>query len=89
MTEKLEETLHIQAKIKQQNRGPGFWKFNNSLLRDEAYVNGLRKNINSYRAKYESIHDKGLKWDLIKMEIRGFTVISTPNRKPRDAKTIK
>ena len=66
-------SLHLQAKIK-QDRGPGFWKFNNSLLRDEAYVNELRKNINSYRAKYESIDDKGLKWDLIKMEIRGFTV---------------
>ena len=38
-------SLHLQAKVKQQNRGPGFWKFNNSLLRDEAYVNELRKNV--------------------------------------------
>ena len=67
-------SLHLQTKIKQQNRGPGFWKFNNSLLRDEAYVNELRKNVNLYKAKYESIDDKGLKWDLIKMEIRGFIV---------------
>ena len=64
----------FNAKVKQQNRGPGFWKFNNSLLRDEAYVNELRKNVKLYTAKYESIDDKGLKWDLIKMEIRGFTV---------------
>ena len=67
-------SLYLQAKVKQQNRGPGFWKFNNSLLRDEAYVNELRKNVKLYKAKYESIGDKGLKWDLIKMEIRGFTV---------------
>ena len=65
--------MHLQAKIKQQNRGPGFWKFNNSLLRGEAYVNELRKNLNLYKVKYESIGDKGLKWDLIKMEITGFT----------------
>ena len=64
-------SLHLQAKVKQQNRGPGF---SNSLLRDEAYVNELRKNVKLYKAKYESIDDKGLKWDLIKMEIRGFTV---------------
>ena len=66
-------SLNLQAKVKQQNRGR-FWKFNNSLLRDEAYVNELRKNVTLYKAKYESIDDKGLKWDLIKMEIRGFTV---------------
>ena len=85
-------SLHIQAKIKQQNRGPGFWKFNNSLLRDEAYVNELRKNINSYRAKYESIDDKGLKWDLVKMEIRGFTVKyakSKAKRRKNDEVTLQ
>ena len=68
-------SLHLQAKVKQQNRVPGFWKFNNSLLRDDAYVDELRKNVKLYKAKYESIDaDKDLKWDLIKMEIRGFTV---------------
>ena len=85
-------SLHLQAKIKQQDRGPGFWKFNNSLLRDEAYVNELRKNINSYRAKYESIDDKGLKWDLIKMEIRGFTVKyakSKAKRRKNDEVTLQ
>ena len=65
--------MHLQAKVKQQNRGPGFWKFNSSLLRDEAYVDELRKNVKLYKAKYESIDDKCLK-PLIKMEIRGFTV---------------
>ena len=50
-------SLHLQAKIKQQDRGPGFWKFNNLLLRDETYVNELRMNMKSYRAKYESIDE--------------------------------
>ncbi|KAL9989297.1 hypothetical protein ACROYT_G003831 [Oculina patagonica] len=67
-------SLHLQAEINKQKRGPGFWKFNTSLLKDEDYVNDLRKNMNVYKTKYESIDDKGLKWDLIKMEIRGFTV---------------
>ena len=64
----------FKLKLKKQKRGPGFWKFNNSLLRDDEYVNDLRTNINAYNAKYENIDDQGLKWDLIKMEIRGFTV---------------
>ena len=67
-------SLHLQAEAKKQKRGPGFWKINNSLLRDDEYVNDLCTNINAYNAKYENIDDQDLKWDLIKMEIRGFTV---------------
>ena len=50
-------SLHLQAEAKKQKRGPGFWKFNNSLLRDDEYVNDLRTNINAYNAKYENIDD--------------------------------
>ena len=57
-----------------QDKGPGFWKFNNSLLEDSCYVNKLRENIYKYREKYTNVEDLGLKWDLIKMEIRGFTI---------------
>jgi len=67
-------SLHFQAKAKKQQRGPGFWKFNDSLLTDVYYVNSLRENIASFKAKHTNVPDKGLKWDLIKMEIRGFTV---------------
>ena len=31
-------------------------------------------NLPSFKEKYKEIHDFGLKWDLIKMEIRGFTL---------------
>ena len=50
------------------------YTFNSSLLEDDNYVNALRKNIDLFKAEYENVEDKGLKWDLIKMEIRGFTV---------------
>ena len=66
-------SVHLQARFNKQRRGPGFWKFNSSLLEDDNYVNALRKNIDLFKAKYENVEDKGLKWDLIKMEIRGFT----------------
>ena len=56
-----------------QKRGPGFWKFNKALLKDKAYVTALNINIPIFKEKYE-VHDLGLKWDLIKMEIRGFTI---------------
>ena len=56
-----------------KKRGPGFWKFNTTLLKDETYVTALKINIPTFKEKYKEIHDLGLKWNLIKMEIRGFT----------------
>ena len=76
-------SLHLQARINKQRRGPGFWKFNCFLLEDDNYVNALRKNIDLFKAKYENVEDKGLKWDLIKMEIRGFTVKYTKTKAKR------
>ena len=38
------------------------------------YTYKLRENIILFKNKYCDIDDVGLKWDLIKMEIRGFTV---------------
>ena len=54
--------------------GPWFWKFNSSLLEDNEYVNGSRKCIVSVKDKYKDIEDCRLKWHLIKMELRGFSI---------------
>ena len=38
------------------------------------YVTALKINIPIFKKKYEETRDLGLKWDLIKMEKRGFTL---------------
>ena len=68
-------SLVLQSNHLNQKRGPGFWKFNTTLLKDEAYVTALKINIPIFKDKYNETHDLGLKWDLIKMEIRGFTIM--------------
>ena len=55
-------------------RGPGYWRFNNSLLTDNEYVALLRSKIPEFVAKYKEVEDKGLFWEMVKMEIRGLTV---------------
>ena len=55
-------------------RGPGFWKFNNSLLNDNIFIDQLENRISEYKRKYCYLEDKGLALDMIKMEIRGFCV---------------
>ena len=58
-----------------REKAPGFWKFTNSLLRDEKYINNLRNNLDRYKNKYKDVEDRGLQYDLLKMEIRGVTVM--------------
>ena len=60
---------------KQSKRGPGFWKLNNSLLTDKSYVELITKSIPEYVTKYQDLEDKGLLWEMIKMEIRVRTII--------------
>ena len=51
-------------------RGPGFWKFNNTLLDGEVYIAHIRELIPQIREKYSFIQDKQLFWELMKMELR-------------------
>ena len=61
-------------------KGPGFWNFYQSLLKDETYVSSLREEIPNFKQKYNDIEDLTLKWDLIKMEIGGFTIKYSKNK---------
>jgi hypothetical protein len=51
-------------------QGPSFWKFNTSLLKGKEYVTKTTKTIKDLKLKYNYVRDNGLKWDLIKMELR-------------------
>ena len=61
--------LSIQLK-KLSTRGPGFWKFNNSLLKDEDYIERIQKSYPELQSKYSYIQDEQKLWELLKMEIR-------------------
>ena len=71
--------IHIKSEELKHKRGPGFWMFNQSL-KDETYVTKLRAEIPNFQQKYKDVNDFSLKWDLIKMEIRGFTVKYSKNQ---------
>ena len=67
-------TLHLKSENLMQPKGPSFWKFNNSLLEDCEYVDKLREEIPLFKNKYSDVQNASLRWDLIKIEIRGFTI---------------
>ena len=66
--------VRLTISIVQVSRGPGLWKFNNSLLDDEKYVDLIRENYTAIREKYTGLEDRRLKWELIKMELRSLTI---------------
>ena len=65
------KTIYIDLTQPQNiKRGPGFWKFNNSLLNDEEYIFRIQQLIPWLREKYFRLEDKNLVWELIKMFLR-------------------
>ena len=55
-------------------RGSGTWKFNNSLLQDENYLQLVRDSYSLIENKYQEVKNKQLLWELIQIEIRAETI---------------
>ena len=72
-------TLLING-AKQHPRGPGYWKFNASLLEDKNFVEQVTTKIPGFINQYQGVVDKGLLWELVKMEIRAYTINFSKHR---------
>ena len=60
--------------------GSGLWKMNASLLSDEDYKNKLKKLIHEWLLQYRGITDHNVKWELIKYEVRKFSIHFSKNK---------
>ena len=72
----------------EDQRGRGFWKFPENLLHDTEYVLKTKKLIKEKIDELQ-INDLGLKWDMIKMEVRNFTVPYCSHKKKEKLKHEK
>ena len=68
------KAIKLSLKLSQVTRGPGLWKFNNSLLKDNNYLTLITDSYPIISEKYANIVDKRLRWEPIKMEIRSITI---------------
>ena len=57
-----------------QKRGPGFWKFNNSLLEDDEFITGIKNVYLNKIQEWVEISDLRMKRDLIKFEIQNYSI---------------
>jgi exonuclease III len=72
--------IKLTLKIDTEARGPGFWKFNCSLLQDKEYIESVKKWINE-TVSIEQEQMPGLLWEAIKLKIRTETIRYSAQKK--------
>ena len=63
------KAIRLLLQLQSKKKGPGLWKFNNSLLHDEVFVNLITESYPDICHKYSDLNDAKLKWKMIKMNI--------------------
>ena len=66
-------TLQLKP-MNESKFGKSYWKFNNSLLDDVKYVEQLNNLLTLPDHELDSIEDKRLAWEMVKMKVRRFTI---------------
>ena len=64
------------CKYEESNRGRGSWKFNNSLIENEEYVDQMKKfvSVTLNELFNENILNDQVKWEYLKYNIRKYTI---------------
>ena len=65
---------HSPVKLKMQSistdmRGRGYWKFNNSLLKDKQFVSGMKNKINEVVTTFGDFDDPRINWEYLKFKM--------------------
>ena len=69
------KALILRMKIETPDKGPGYWKFNTTLLEDEQYCNAIVNLINEVFSdtNLDSIAHS-MKWDILKLRIKEVSI---------------
>ena len=82
------KAIRLFLQFESNKKGPGLWKFNNSLLNDDTFVNLITTNYPIICRKYAYLTNLNLKWEMIKMEIRSLT-IPYAKKKARNVRNLE
>ena len=80
----------MEFQTKQNTRGPGFWKMNNSLLNCELYRKEIAKIISETMENFSDIPSKRMIWEIIKLKIKEISIAFsiTKARKKKEKKSM-
>ena len=65
--------LRVSSLVYSALRGTGYWKFHNSLMNDNEFVETLKNNICEWKSTFDSQQDPKVKWDFLKYKIFRFS----------------
>ena len=82
------KAIRLFLQFESKKKGPGLWKFNNSLLNDDTFVDLITTNYPIICRKYAYLTNLNLKWEMIKMEIRSLT-IPYAKKKARNVRNLE
>ena len=68
-------------------RGPGYWRFNNSHLKDPVFVDKLNNMLENALIEEKQISNTQNVWDLTKVKIRDFCIDYGKKTKPQSSGT--
>ena len=57
-----------------KERGPGYWKLNNSILSDVEYKQGIQNLYDEIMNEYTGMVSKCLVWEFFKLRVKEFTI---------------
>ena len=66
--------IELNIRIEGPKRGPGTWKLNTSLLKEEEYKQKIKSLITEVWDTSSGILDLGLRFDWLKYKIRQFSI---------------
>ena len=74
-------TLHLSS-IKNQPKGKGLWKLNNSFLQEDKYIKGLIEKVQTWKTECSNIDPRGT-WEYSRTKVKhcnlNFTVLRNLN----------
>ena len=70
-------------------RGPGYWKLNNSVLKEQNYIKGINKTIENTLKDFHDMKSNQLIWEILKLNMKEFTVQYCIEKKKSKASNFK
>ena len=74
--------------LKENETGKGYWKFNNSLLQNDAFCLEINQTIESVLRENNDIDDM-IKWELLKYEVRNVSIRFSKNLAKQKRENIR
>ena len=82
------KAIVMNVQLCDSKRGPGYWKLNTDILKEEAYITGIKEIVSQTSEDYKDISKK-LLWELCKIRIKEFSITYSINRRKLHKSKIK